>query len=109
MVELLINNKNSIGALCKEHQVDRLYVFGSAANGQMKADSDIDLLVQFSKAVELLDYADNFFSLQFKLQSLLQRKIDLLTVNSVKNEILIDAIDRSKIELYAAETPKVFT
>jgi uncharacterized protein len=36
-----------LAALCRQHHVRALSLFGSAARGEMRADSDIDLLVEF--------------------------------------------------------------
>lgn len=36
-----------IAAICRRHQVRELSVFGSAARGEMRPDSDIDFLVDF--------------------------------------------------------------
>ena len=38
-------------------------LFGSAANEMMQEHSDIDLLVEFSEDLEVLEYADNYFTL----------------------------------------------
>ena len=36
-----------VAAICKRYQVRKLSVFGSAARGEMRSDSDVDLLVDF--------------------------------------------------------------
>ena len=36
-----------IAGICRRHQVRELSLFGSAARGEMRPDSDIDLLVDF--------------------------------------------------------------
>lgn len=36
-----------VAAICKRYQVRELSVFGSAARGDMRPDSDVDLLVDF--------------------------------------------------------------
>ncbi len=68
----------------------------------MIENSDIDFLVQFSDKIEVLDYADNYFSFLEKLENLMGKKNDLVSKKSLKNPILIEEIDRSKIDLYAA-------
>lgn len=91
-----------IVALCLEHRVKSIALFGSAATDTMHENSDIDFLVQFSDEIDVLDYADNYFSFLEKMEKLLGRKIDLVSQKSLKNPVLIEEIDRSKIELYAA-------
>lgn len=102
MIELLSNSMNDIIALCEKHKVKAISVFGSAARNTMTSDSDIDFLVHFSKDIDVLDYADNYFSFLEGLEQITGRKIDLLSVNSLRNPVLKEEINRSKIDLYAA-------
>lgn len=102
MVELVKNNIAEIIALCKTHSVKSISLFGSAVSASMAEDSDIDFLVQFSEDINLLDYADNYFSLMEGLKTILNRNIDLISVKSLKNPILKQEIYRSKVDLYAA-------
>ncbi|MCR9172058.1 MAG: nucleotidyltransferase domain-containing protein [bacterium] len=102
MTQLIDNKLEEIIELCKTHNVISMSIFGSSARNTMTENSDIDFLVQFSEDIEVLNYADNYFSLMEKLEALLQRKIDLVSKRSLKNPILIEEIDRSKIDLYAA-------
>lgn len=50
----------------------------------MHENSDIDFLVQFSDDIDVLDYADNYFSFLEKLESLMGKKIDLVSKKSLK-------------------------
>ena len=102
MVELIQHKREEIIAICKRHHVVSLALFGSAAEQTMGPDSDIDLLVQFSPTIAVLDYADNYFSLLGALEGLLGRRIDLVSARSLKNPVLKAEIYRSKIDLYAA-------
>lgn len=102
MIKIIEERLNEIIALCKVHNVKSIALFGSAARNSMNEDSDIDFLVQFSEEIEVLYYADNYFSFLDKLETLLGKKIDLVSRKSLKNPILIEEIDRSKIDLYAA-------
>jgi predicted nucleotidyltransferase len=102
MEELLLNRMNEIINLCKKHQVKAISVFGSAARNSMTPESDIDFLVQFSEEIDVLDYADNYFSFLEGLERITGRSIDLLSVNSLRNPVLKEEINRSKIDLYAA-------
>ena len=52
-----------IEALCQRYRVQRLRLFGSAAEDRERADSDVDLLVEFDagqapSAFELVDLRD---------------------------------------------------
>ena len=102
MIKLIEDRLTEIISLCKSHNVISISLFGSAVKGTMRFDSDVDFLVQFSEAIDVLDYADNYFSLLENLEKILSKKVDLISVKSLKNQILIDDIERSKVFLYAA-------
>ena len=102
MVDLIQNKIDEIIAACKQHHVETISPFGSAAKNVMLEDSDIDLLVEFSDDIDILDYADNYFSLLDKLQDILNRKVDLVSGKSLKNPVLKEEIYQTKVELYAA-------
>lgn len=102
MIQIVEDRLNEIIALCKVHKVKSIALFGSAAKDVMNEKSDIDFLVQFSEEIKVLDYADNYFSFLEKLENLTGKKIDLVSKKSLKNPILIEEIDRSKVVLYAA-------
>lgn len=102
MVSIIENNLDAISALFKEYKVISAALFGSAAKNDLQENSDIDFLIQFSEELELLDYADNYFDLKEKLETLLGRSVDLVSHKSLKNPILIQSINDSKKEVYAA-------
>ena len=102
MIELIQNNLDEMIAACKQHHVETISLFGSAAKNALREDSDIDLLVEFSDDIEVLEYADNYFSLLDRLQGILNRKVDLASIKSLKNPVLKEEVYRSKVDLYAA-------
>ena len=102
MISLIQNNISQIISLCKKHHVVALSVFGSAAKKNMHKGSDIDFLVKFSDDLEILQYADNYFDFLHALETLTGKSVDLVSVKSLKNPILIDEILNTKIDLYAA-------
>ena len=71
--------------LCRRYHVRELSLFGSAARGEMRPDSDIDLLVEFlpNAEVGLVEHA----GLMLDLQGLLGRKVDLVSKNGLKPRI----------------------
>lgn len=68
---------------CQRRQVIELALFGSILREDFGANSDIDILVTFQpdSKVSLLDLVD----MQYELEGLLHRKVDLLTKKSVLN------------------------
>ena len=72
--------------------VKRIAVFGSYATGKVNKRSDIDFLVEFEKEADLLDQV----GLKLDLQDLLERKVDVVTPDSLsqyfRNNILDQAV-----------------
>jgi len=68
---------------CREYDVRRLDVFGSTARGSADDASDVDLLVEFKDPDR--SPAKRFFGLLHYLEDALGCKVDLLTVNSLRN------------------------
>jgi hypothetical protein len=68
--------RDEIAAFCRAHHIRRLAVFGSVLRPDFRAESDIDVLVEFEPGhVPGL----GFFRLQDELGRLLGRKVDLNT------------------------------
>lgn len=86
-------------ALCQQHKVKQLFVFGSVLTDRFNPDSDIDLEVYFEN-VPHEDYVDNYFNFQDALQELFGREVDLLEGNAIQNYILKNNIDRNKQLIY---------
>ena len=76
----------------QKYGVKSLLLFGSYAKNLQTPESDIDLLVTFSKPVDMFDFVD----LQDYLSQIFKKKIDLGTINGlkefVKNSILKETI-----------------
>lgn len=66
----------AVAEFCKRHHVCKMAVFGSALRDDFRADSDIDVLVEFhpGKTPGLA-----FFGMQEELADLLGRTVDLNT------------------------------
>jgi len=63
--------------------VSRLALFGSVARDEAREDSDIDVLVEFSKPVGLFE----FLRLDFYLEELLGSHVDLVTPDALKAKL----------------------
>src|ERR1017187_4585118 len=85
--------------LCRRYRVGELSLFGSAARGEMRAGSDIDLLVEFlpDSEVDLFDHA----GLMLDLAHLLGRRVDLVSKNGLKPLIRASVLEQARL-LYAA-------
>ena len=83
--------------------VTQLWVFGSVIDSRFDPErSDIDFLVTFSPMLKVEDYAENYFSLLEALEPLFSRKVDLVSLKSLENPVLKEAIDKTKFSIYAA-------
>lgn len=91
----------AINALCRQYRVRRLFVFGSVLTPAFRPDSDIDLLAEF-ESMPVEQYADNYFSLKFALEELLNRPVDLLEAQAVRNPYFRQQLEATQQLLYAA-------
>ena len=103
MNSIIEQKKEQIIALCKQHFVKELAVFGSITTNEFDDKSDIDLLYVFDiTKINVLDYADNYFSFQESLEKITGRQIDLVSKNDISNPVFKRTVEQSKILLYAA-------
>lgn len=94
--------RNEIQALCRQYDVLRLDLFGSASAGKERpSESDLDFLVEFLP-LPAGRYADAYFGLLEALERLFGRHVDLVTAPSIKNPYFREAVERTKALLYAA-------
>lgn len=85
--------------LCQRYGIQELSLFGSAARGEMRPGSDIDVMVEFhaSARVGLL----KFESLSEDLEALVGRKVDLVTKSGLKAWIRPRVLKEARV-IYAA-------
>lgn len=69
--------------ISEKYHVSEIGVFGSYSRGDQEDDSDIDILVSFSKPIGFI----KFMRLEFYLSDLLGKKVDLVTRDSLKPHI----------------------
>jgi predicted nucleotidyltransferase len=81
--------------ICQQNDVAMIGVFGSMARGEATEDSDIDLLVKFSKGKSLL----TLVRLEREISTALDRKVDLLTEAAI-SPYLRDRIRRELKVIY---------
>jgi len=74
-----------ISPLLRENGVEYAALFGSAARGELRADSDVDIIVRYGKTPGLLAY----IGLAQALEDTLHAKVDLVTENSLNNSLAI--------------------
>jgi len=92
--------REAITAFCKTWKIRELALFGSAARGEMRPDSDIDVMVAFAPEAEwsLWDFAE----MREQLKTLLGREVDVVERGTIRNPFRRRSIMRDLTILYAA-------
>ena len=103
MIKIIEENREELHAICKANHVAELYLFGSAVSGLFTDNSDLNFAVLFAESLSPLEHGDAFFSLKEDLENLFGCEIDLLSYRVVKNTIIKEELDRTKIALYTAQ------
>jgi predicted nucleotidyltransferase len=75
IADLLKFKRPEILRLAQAHGAHNVRIFGSVARGESRPQSDVDFLVEMDSGRSLLDLIE----LSQDLESLLQRKVDVLT------------------------------
>lgn len=68
--------------LAKDFLVKSIGLFGSYSHETANESSDIDIIVEFEKPIGW-----KFFTLELYLESIFNRKVDLVTKDALKNQI----------------------
>ncbi|MCH7657983.1 MAG: nucleotidyltransferase domain-containing protein [Bacteroidetes bacterium] len=98
-MNLIERNIDKIKYLCNHHFVKELYVFGSGLTSDFNKKSDVDLLIKFFH-IDPADYFDNYTELKDELEKLLNRSVDIVEDQAIKNPIFRNSVDKSKKLLY---------
>jgi predicted nucleotidyltransferase len=99
--------EHMLAELCEQYRIAKLYVFGSVVNGKFdKTTSDIDFLAQFKEREPTPDYADRFMGFERALQTLLNRPVDLLTVEGLKRPGLRKTVEQTRQLIYESNSEK---
>lgn len=59
--------------------VRQIGIFGSFASGDVRPDSDVDIIVELGQPT-----FDNYMDLKYRLEEILQRPVDLVMADTVK-------------------------
>ena len=98
-MKIINQHSDQIKQLCSSNKVKSLFAFGSAITGDLKPDSDIDLIVEIEED-DPISYSDYYFNLKFQLEEIFNRPVDLLETKAVKNRFLKAQIDKNKVLVY---------
>ena len=90
--------KERIADFCRQHHIKKLAIFGSALRPDFRADSDIDVLVEFEPG---RTPGLAFFAMQEELSTILGRKVDLNTPQFL-SKYFRDKVMKEAVVHYAA-------
>ena len=85
--------------MCRRYGVRELSLFGSAARGEARPESDIDIMVEFEPGVRI--GLIRFESLVEELESLAGRRVDLVTRRGLKPWVRPQVLKDARV-IYAA-------
>ena len=98
---ILAKNLKSIADLCRTHGVSRVEAFGSVLTPEFGPRSDIDLLVAFERKPDTNAF-NQYFEFKESLERILERPVDLVCANSVRNQAFRKRVENLKVPLFAA-------
>jgi len=84
IVEIKQKLKNNDNYLKETFYIKEIGIFGSFIHGKQKADSDIDILVEFNKGHK--DFF-NYIRLKYYLEEIIRHKVDLVIKGAVKSRL----------------------
>jgi uncharacterized protein len=99
VVNGLTVDADTLRAFCRRHGIRSLRLFGSAMRGELRPDSDIDLLVDFEpgRTPGLFTIAQ----LELDLQEMLGRDVDLRTASDLSPHFRDEVVTSARV-LYDA-------
>ncbi len=80
----LENIRKKLLPILRHHKIAKAGLFGSAARGEMKKNSDIDIAVEINSNISLLD----FIGIKIEMEQALGKKVDLVEYCAIKPSLL---------------------
>jgi len=75
-------DESAIADFCRRWRIKQLSVFGSAAAGMLRPDSDIDLLVTFAHEADWTMF--DHYRMENELSEMFAREVDLVNVRAIE-------------------------
>lgn len=93
-------DKDALGRLCRKHGIRRQSLFGSVLKGTARADSDVDLLVEFESTATptLLGLA----TMEEEFSGLVGRRVDLRTPAELSRYFRDEVMREAQVQYVAA-------
>ena len=107
MIQAVEERVTDIQRLCRQHSVQYLSLFGSAASGKgYTENSDLDFLVEI-RPTDAGAYADAYFGLRESLERLFERPVDLVVGSAIKNPYFLQSVQETKLSIYDASGKEI--
>ena len=100
MSPLIEQHREELAELCRRYHVKRLELFGSAARGELRPESDLDFLVEFGE-VPGERYFHAYFAFKESLEKLFARQVDLVEEGAIKNPYFLAGLNENRLVVYA--------
>lgn len=91
--------RDKVAEFCRRHRIRRLSLFGSVLREDFRADSDVDVLVEFEPEAKIGFIA--LSRMQRELSALLQRQVDIVPRSGLK-PVIRDSIMADEEVIYAS-------
>ncbi len=92
-------DREALAEFCNEHRISRLAFFGSILSDKFRADSDVDVLVEFEPGYRL--GLIGMAQLELELSALLGRKADLRTPSDLSRYFRNDVLRQAEVQFAA--------
>ncbi len=92
----IMNDLPQILGILKNNHVSRAYLFGSVLTDKFNGKSDIDIIVNIDESLGVNEYADCWWNIQFGLEDMLKREIDLISEDCIKNPYFKKEVDETR-------------
>lgn len=87
--------------LFKNYRIKNAYFFGSVLTDKFNEKSDLDILINFeSSFTDPLLKGEKMWELQFAIEDLIHRNVDLLQESTPKNKYFIKELQETKLLVY---------
>lgn len=87
--------KEKIVPVLQNHPISKAGIFGSYARGEETRESDVDILVELTATISLLEYA----GIKIELEDALGKAVDLLQYKMIR-PILKEEILSEEVRIY---------
>jgi uncharacterized protein len=91
----IVDIQKVIQSVLWKYPIKRASLFGSYARQEARIDSDIDILVEFSSTISLIQ----FVTIQLELEDTLGKKVDLVEFSALKPQLKANIL-KEQIAIY---------